>query len=164
MFKAGDAVIHPIRGAGIVIRIVERQWHGSNDLYYRIKLLGRPGTKLMIPTSAAETLGLRRAIPQTKIKSVWRVLRDDPSTLPANHKKRYKAVEEKLHTGNVFQVAEAVRDMTWRQRREGKLTTMGKRMYKEGMNILAGEIAAVQGVAIEDAEDQIRVKLEECLP
>ncbi|MEA3339554.1 MAG: hypothetical protein U9R15_06270, partial [Chloroflexota bacterium] len=68
---------------------------------------------------------------------------------PANHKKRYKAVEEKLHTGDVFQVAEAVRDMTWRQRREGKLTTMGKRMYKEGMNILAGEIAAVQGVAID---------------
>lgn len=163
IFKAGDAIIHPIRGAGVVVRIEERQWRGSNDLYYRIKLLGQPGTRLIIPISAVETLGLRRAIPHSKLKQVWRVLRADPGTLPADHKERYELLDNKLHTGDVFQVAEAVRDMAWRQQREGHLTTMGKQRYEEGMKMLAGELAAVQGVDLDDAETQIRAELMESL-
>jgi RNA polymerase-interacting CarD/CdnL/TRCF family regulator len=40
---------------------------------------------------------------------------------------------------------------------------MGKRKYKKGMQVLAGEIAAVQGVDLEDAEAQVRAKLMESL-
>jgi CarD family transcriptional regulator len=163
MFKAGDAIVHPVRGAGVVVRVEERQWRGSSDLYYRIRLLGQPTTKLMIPTGAAETIGLRRAIPRSKLKQVWRVLRAAPETLPTDHKKRYRLLEDKLHAGNVFQVAEVVRDMAWRQQQEGSLTTIGKRRYEEGMKILAGEIAAVQGVDLDDAEAQIRARLSESL-
>ncbi len=164
MFKVGDAIIHPVRGAGVVTRVEERQWRGDNDIYYRIKLLGQPGTKLMVPTSAAETIGLRRAIPPSKLEEVWRVLCDTPEKLPSNHKQRYKVLEDKLYTGDVFQVAEVVRDMTWRRYREGSLTTMGKRRYEKGLRMLAGEIAAVQGIDLSDAESQIRAKLEESLP
>jgi len=163
MFKAGDAIIHPVRGAGVVVRVEERQWRGSNDLYYRIKLLGQPGTRLMIPVCAAKTLGLRRVIPQSKLNKVWRVLRAAPRTLPADHKERCKLLDDKLHTGDVFQVAEVVRDMAWRQQRKGHLTTTGKRRYEEGMRILTGEIAAVQGVDLDDAEVQVSVTLRESL-
>ncbi len=163
MFKAGDAIIHPVRGAGVVVRVEERRWRGNSELYYRIELLGQPGTSLMVPISAAETLGLRRVIPQSKLDRVWRVLRAAPRTLPANHKERYELLDDKLHAGDVFQVAELVRDMTWRQQREGSLTTTGKQRYEEGMKILAGEIAAVQGVDLDDAEAQVRAKLRESL-
>ncbi len=164
MFEVGDAIIHPVRGAGVVERIEERQWRGGNDLYYTIKLLDQPGTKLMVPTGAAESIGLRRAIPESKIGSVWQVLHAAPKKLPANHKKRYKLLDNKLHTGNVFEVAEVVRDMAWRRQEEGNLTTMGKRRYGEGMRILAGEIAAVKGIEMEEAEAQIHAKLEESIP
>ena len=163
MFKAGDAIIHPVRGAGIVVRVEERQWRGSNDLYYRIELLGQPGTRLMIPVSAAKTLGLRRVIPQSKLSRVWRVLRADPRTLPADYKKRYKLLDDKLHTGDVLQVAEVVRDMAWRQQRKGRLTMTGKRRYEEGMRILAGEIAAVRSVDLDDAKAQVRARLTESM-
>jgi RNA polymerase-interacting CarD/CdnL/TRCF family regulator len=72
-------------------------------------------------------------------------------------------LEDKLHAGDVFQVAEVVRDMAWRQQQEGSLTTIGKRRYEEGMKILAGEIAAVQEVDLGDAEAQIRARLSESL-
>jgi CarD family transcriptional regulator len=163
MFEVGDAIIHPVRGAGVVERVEERPWRGSSDLYYRIKLLDQPGTKLMVPTSAAETIGLRRAIPESKLSKVWQVLHADPKNLPSNHKKRYKLLDNKLHTGNVFEVAEVVRDMAWRQQQEGNLTTMGKRRYGEGMRILAGEIAAVKGIELEEAEAQIRAKIQESI-
>jgi len=164
MFKAGDAIIHPFRGAGMVVRLEKRQRSGSSSLYYRIKLLGQPGTtSLMIPVSAADTMGLRRAIPPSKLNQVWHVLLAAPATLPADHKKRYQFLKDKLHTGDTIQVAEVVRDMAWRQEREGHLTTVGKRMYEEGMMLLAGEIAAVQDTELADAEVQIRARLRESL-
>ena len=164
MFEEGDAIVHPIRGVGVVVQVEERQWHGSNSLYYRVKLLNEEDTELMISVDLAKGLGLRRAIPRSKLKQVWRALCADPNKLPSNHKKRYKLVEDKLHAGDVFQVIEVVRDMAWRQRQEGRLNTMGKRMYDEGIGRLAGEIATAQNIDIKDAEVQLRAKLSESLP
>lgn len=161
MFKAGDPVVHPVRGAGVVVCVEERQWRGTNDKYYRIKLLGQPASSLMVPISVAKTIGLRRAIPQSELDRVWQVLCADPEALPADHRERYELLESKLYAGDVLQIAEAVRDMAWRQRREGSLTTRGKRIYKEGMMLLAGEVAATQGMALHDAEAQIRAKLKD---
>ncbi len=163
MFKPGDAIVHPVRGAGVVVRIEERQWRGKNDQYYRIQLLGQPGSSLMIPIGAVKTIGIRRAISRSKLSRVWRVLRADPGTLPSDHKERYQLLESKLHAGDIMQVAEAVRDMAWRQQIEGNLTTRGKRIYEEGMRLLAGEVAAAQGIDLSNAENQIRAKLWESL-
>ena len=161
MFKTGDPIVHPIRGAGVVIRVEERQWRGSDNLYYRIKLLGQPSSSLMIPITTAETIGLRRAILQSNLSRVWRVLRAEPGILPSNHKECYQLLEEKLHAGDVLKVAAVVRDMSWRQHQEGHLTTRGKQMYEEGMMLLAGELAASQSIDLLDAESQIRDKLSE---
>lgn len=159
MFKAGDAIVHPVRGAGMVVRVEERQWRGKSALYYRIELLGHPGTSLMIPVEVAKTVGLRRAIPRSKLKQVWRVLRADPNTLPTEHNERYQVIEERLHAGDIFQVAEAVRDMAWRKHQGSKLTTRGKQMYDEGVKLLAAEVAVTQGVALADADTEIRERL-----
>jgi RNA polymerase-interacting CarD/CdnL/TRCF family regulator len=163
MFKAGDAIIHPIRGAGVVVRIEERQWRGSDNLYYKVKLLSQPATKLMIPVNAAETLGLRPAIPRSKLGQVWRVLHSTSGTLPADHKERYQFLEGKLHAGDVLQVAEAVRDIAWRQQQGPNLTTQDKRIYEEGITLLTGEIAATQDIPLMDAEAEVRAKLREGL-
>jgi CarD family transcriptional regulator len=163
MFKAGDAIVHPIRGVGVVESIEKRQWRGSNDRYYRIKLLSEQTTSLMVPVSAAETLGLRRAIPPSKLKHVWRVLCADPRMLPTNHKRRYELLKDKLRGGDILQVAEVVRDTAWRQEQEGRLTTVGRRLYDKGIILLAGEIAAAQGIDLTAAEVQIRERLRESI-
>jgi len=117
----------------------------------------------MVPVSAAETIGLRRAMPRSKLKKIWGVLRTDAKALPADHKARYELLNGRLRAGDVFQVAEAVRDMAWRQKQVGSLTTQGKRIYEEAMRILSGEIAASQGIEMADAEAQVRARLGEIL-
>lgn len=159
LFKTGDAVVHPIRGAGIVMSVEERKWHGGKDRYYRIRLLGHPSTKLMIPTTAARQIGLRRAISKSKLGKLWHVLHSDPRKLPGDHKERYQVLKDRLATGDVFQVAEVVRDMAWRQHRENRLTTVGKQLYKQAIRLLAGEIAVTLGVGFEDAEVEVRQRL-----
>jgi CarD family transcriptional regulator len=117
----------------------------------------------MIPIEEADELGLRLAIQRSEVEQVWRVLRSEPEDLPSNHKTRHKLLREKLHAGDVFQVAEVLRDLTWRQREEDHLTTRGKRIYKEALMFLAGEVAAAKEVEVAEAEAQIREKLREIL-
>jgi CarD family transcriptional regulator len=162
-FGIGDVVVHPLRGAGVVEQIQERQWHGRNAVYYRIALLCQPGTSVMIPASAAAEVGLRRVVSQATLKKVWHVLCDVPRKLPPDHKDRYKVLEEKLHTGNVFKVAEAVRDMAWRQKQRGRLTLKGTRIYEKAIMLLAGEAAAVDGIDLIEAEARVRTTLRENL-
>lgn len=165
MFKKGDAVVHPIHGAGVIRGIVKRQWHGDdNALFYKIRLLSQPGSSLILPISAAKELGVRRAASQSRLRQVWRVLRTDPDDLPDEHKERYQMLENKLYTGDILLIAEAVRDMTWRQLSEGRLTTRGKRIYDEGMALLAGEIAVSQGIDVADAEAEVKARLTGGLP
>lgn len=161
MFDTGDTIVHPTHGVGIVVDIKERKWRGNNSLYYEIELLGRePSVSLMVPVEAAGTIGLRHAITEAKLKQVWRVLRSNPETLPTDHKTRYRFLKEKLYTGDVFQVAEIVRDLAWRQQKN-HLTARGKRVYKEGLMFLAGEVAAAQGIDVAEATTQVRTKLRE---
>jgi CarD family transcriptional regulator len=162
-FKIGDAVFHPVRGAGVVTAIQDRKWDGEKRRYYTIELLGHPGTRVMVSTSTTKEIGLRHAMSQAKLKRVWRVLRGAPQKLPEDHKDRYAVIEEKLHSGDTFEVAEAVRDMAWRRHEQGKLTTKGKRIYEEALMLLAGEIAAVQEIKMEEAEGQVCEQLQERL-
>jgi len=160
MFNTGDAIVHPTRGVGVVVDIQEREWQGSTSQYYQIELLGRePSLKLMIPMKEAGELGLRLAIQESEVHRVWRVLCLGPEELPANHKTRHKLLREKLHAGDVFQTAEVLRDLTWREKEEDHLTTRGRRIYEEALTFLAGELAAAQEVGVEEAKAQIREKL-----
>ena len=68
-----------------------------------------------------------------------------------------------IHGNDVFQVAEAVRDMAWRQRIKGKLTSVGRQLFEAGLMLLAGEVAAARGIDFEDAENQVKSRLTESM-
>ena len=163
MFEVGDAVVHPIRGAGVVTDIEELRRDGHNKAYYRIRLLSQVRTNLMIPVKDAAARGLRRAIRRSKLNRVWHVLRASPDKLPADYEKRHELLERRLCSGDLFQIAEAVRDLAWRQHKENGLTVTGRRLYRRGIKLLAGEVAAAQGTDLTDGEAQVRNQLWEVM-
>jgi RNA polymerase-interacting CarD/CdnL/TRCF family regulator len=164
MFQVGDAVVHPVRGTGVVVGFEELQQQENSRLYYVIELLGLPESSLLIPVKSAEKKNLRPVIPEAQLDQVWKVLDDQPAVLPSEHKTRYKLLEDKFQSGDTLLIAEAVRDMTWRQQHDKGLTGRGQRIFQRGMRLLAAEVAATQGIELQDAEDQIRHRLEESLP
>jgi CarD family transcriptional regulator len=159
MFEVGDAVVHPIRGAGVVTDIEELQRDGGNKAYYRIKLLSQVRTNLMIPVKDAATRGLRRAIQRSKLSRVWRVLLAEPKRLPADHKTRSELLEEKLQSGDLFQIAGAVRDLTRRLQKQNSPTVGDRRKYRKGIKLLAAEIAAARDDDPAHVEAQVRSRL-----
>ena len=159
MFETSDVVVHPIRGAGVVTGVEEREWRESAVSYYRIELVDPPGTDLWIPTSTAEEIGLRRAISHSELDQLWRVLRDEPNELPDNPKERLALLEQHISSGLVLQIAEAVRDISWRGQQR-KLRAASEQLFDRGMTLIAGEISIVQHIRLTEAKNQIHAQLQ----
>jgi len=96
------------------------------------------------------------------MEQLWRVLLAAPANLPDKHKELQLFLLDKLGTGDIFQVAEVVRDLAWRKWKT-RLGITAKQLYDEGIRLLVGEIAATQGIGFADAETQVRAKLREHL-
>jgi CarD family transcriptional regulator len=159
-FQVGETVVHPNYGAGVITEIKERRSLGAGKRYYSIELLGDPGTTVMVPLVNEEKVGLRQPISRTKLSYLWGILRAEPQVLPDEHKERYAVIEDRLQDGDIFQIAEAVRDLAWRREEKRHLTTVGKRLYETGLGFLASELAGVQGSDVDAAEAQIAARLE----
>jgi CarD family transcriptional regulator len=159
-FQIGETVVHPHYGAGVITEIQERHSLGPSRRYYSIRLLGDLQTTVMVPLGKEESVGLRQPIAKAGLSRLWRILRGEPQSLPDEHKKRYAVIEGKLHEGDVFQIAEAVRDLAWRREEKRSLTKVGERLYEAGLGFLASELAGVQGSDVNAAEAQIAERLE----
>lgn len=159
MFDVGDAVYHPTNGAGVIANLQSMPTLRKGQRFYKIRMLGKGKTVLMVPVSKAEELGLRRAVSKEMVREVLEVLAADPTDLPKKHKRRYKVCQDKLDTADTIQIAEVVRDLTWRRLKNDKLNVPGRRIYKKALKLLVGELAVAQDVSLQDAEEQINEAL-----
>ena len=162
MFRVGETVVHPGHGPGEVVAVRELSSLGRNGSYYRIRLLGEAGT-IWVPVENAEEQGVRRPVRKSRLPQVWRLLRGQPGDLPSDHKKRYAHVREQIEGGGVCGIAEALRDLQWKNIHVRKLTMEGKRLYDKGMRLLATEIALVRGHDTEAVESKIARTLQKNL-
>ncbi|NPV52352.1 MAG: CarD family transcriptional regulator [Firmicutes bacterium] len=143
MFNVGDKVVYPMHGAGVIEAIEEREVLGERQKYYVMRIpLGE--MKVMVPTRNVEEVGLRGVIDREDVKKVFEVLRGAKTKMSSNWNRRYKANLEKIKSGNVFEVAEVVRNLSQRDREKG-LSTGEKRMLESARQILISELVLAQG-------------------
>jgi RNA polymerase-interacting CarD/CdnL/TRCF family regulator len=95
---------------------------------------------------------------------VWDVLNAPPRSLPRKYQVRHPLLRDKLHSGDARQVAEALRDLAWRRKKKGHLTAIDRRLYREGVGLLAGEIAAVRDIDLMDAKLRVWKEIRDGLP
>jgi CarD family transcriptional regulator len=158
-FEEGDKVVYPHHGAGLVMTKETRELMGSEREYLTIKILHNELT-VMVPTENAGKAGLRRVIDEEEIKKVTNVLTDDVSEMPKNWNRRFKYNREKIKTGDVFELAEVVRNLAIREMEKG-LSTGEKQMYTRAKKILASEFMYALDKDEEGAEEYLDGLLEE---
>ncbi len=132
---------------------------GETRDYLTIKILHNDMT-VMVPCENAALAGLRRVIDEEEIKKVTRVLTDDVSEMPKNWNRRFKYNREKIKTGDIFEIAEVVRNLAIREMDKG-LSTGEKQMYTRAKKILASEFMYALEKDEEGAEEYIDTLLEE---
>ena len=67
------------------------------------------------------------------------MLRDDVSEMPKNWNRRFKHNRDKIKTGDIYELAEVVRNLAIREHEKG-LSTGEKQMFTRAKKILASEL------------------------
>ena len=158
-YEIGDHVVYPHHGAGKILKKEVKEVLGEKREYLTIKILHNDMT-VMVPCENAGKAGLRRVIGEEAVEKVLSVLRDDVSQMPKNWNRRFKHNREKIKTGDVFELAEVVRNLAIRETEKG-LSTGEKQMYTRAKKILASELMYALEMREEEAESHLEQLIEE---
>ncbi|MDD3840728.1 MAG: CarD family transcriptional regulator [Clostridia bacterium] len=153
MFKVGDKVVYPMHGAGIIEAIEEKEILGDKKRYYVLRMpIG--DMKVMIPMDNIDDIGIRDVIGDSDVEKVMEVLNGEETEMPSNWNRRYRANLEKIRSGDIFQVADVVRNLILRDREKG-LSTGERKMLNNAKRILVSELVLVKECDESDAENLI---------
>ncbi len=152
-FECGDNVVYPHHGAGKVLKKESKLMFGQERIYLTIKILHNDMT-VMVPSENAAKAGLRRVIDEETVLKVLAVLQDDVSEMPKNWNRRFKHNRDKIKTGDIYELAEVVRNLAVREHHKG-LSTGEKQMFTRTKKILASELMYALEMEEEEAEEHL---------
>ena len=156
MFKVGDKVVYPMHGAGSIKEITNRTIENETYSYYTIEMPGE--VKVFVPTAKAEEIGLRSIIDKETAGKVISVLEQDSTEMSMKWNKRYRDNVEKLKTGDVFEVADIVRNLSFKQKEKG-LSTTEKKMLNNAKQILVSELVLSEEMEQKAVEELVENKI-----
>src|SRR6476659_1255925 len=152
-FDVGDKVVYPHHGAATIERREKKEAFGEKRDYLVLRLAYGDLT-LMVPADNAEEIGLREVINDEEVEEVFAVLRKKEARMPTNWSRRFKNHVEKLKSGDIYQVAEVVRNLSIREADKG-LSAGEKRMLARARQILVSELTFALNVDEEAAESRL---------
>ena len=137
MFNIGDKIVYPMHGAGVIDSIEEKDILGEKQSYY---ILSMPGeVKVMVPIDKAEQVGVRNIIDKSSADKVFSLLSQDETEMDKNWNKRYRDNMEKLKSGDIYEIADVVRNLSFKQKEKG-LSTGEKKMLVNAKQILVSDL------------------------
>ena len=151
-FKKGDTVIYPQHGACKVeaIRKEDPLNTGKQQEYLVLRTVIGDMT-LRVPMSKVDEVGVRPPVSPDELEDLVAVLAKADPRVPSNWSRRFKNHQEKLKSGDVYQVAEVVRNLAARNR-DASLSAAERTMYERARVNLISEIAPALKVTTDEAE------------
>lgn len=157
MFRAGDKIVHPMHGAGVVESIVEQKVNGVSREYYVLRLPVR-SMVVMIPTDNSVEIGVRPIIDSAQADQLLEQISAIQVEFDPNWNRRYRENMERLKSGNLLEVARVIKGLVLRDAERG-LSTGERKMLHSAKEILISEIVLAQCVSYEDVEERINQAL-----
>ena len=157
MYSAGDKILYPMHGAGIIRQKKTCTILGEVKDYY---LLHVPcgDMEVMIPVDACDDIGVRPVGTQEEIEKAISVLGQETTEMSGNWSKRYRENTEKMKSGDILCVAEVVRNLT-RSDRKSRLSAGEKKMLSNAKLILQSEFMLGLDVTEEEALEMIEAAI-----
>lgn len=156
MFNVGDKIVYPMHGAGTIDAIEEKDILGEKQAYYIIKMPGE--VKVMVPTAKAEEIGVRNIINKENAGKVFEILEENETEMSNNWNKRYRDNMEKMKSGDIYEVADVVRNLSFKQKEKG-LSTGEKKMLNNAKQILVSELVLAEHASEEEVVNLIDNKI-----
>ncbi|HIU51372.1 MAG TPA: CarD family transcriptional regulator [Candidatus Merdicola faecigallinarum] len=156
MFNVGDKIVYPMHGAGVIDAIEEKDILGEKQAYYILKMPGE--VKVMVPTKKAEEIGVREIIDKNSAEKVFSVLESNETEMSMNWNKRYRDNMDKMKSGDIYEVADVVRNLSFKQKEKG-LSTGEKKMLNNAKQILVSELVLTEHSSKDEIEELIDNKI-----
>ena len=156
MYNVGDKIVYPMNGAGVIDSIEEKDILGEKQSYYILKMPGE--VKVMVPIATAEQHGIRNVIDTEEANQVIKVLEQDETEMEKNWNKRYRDNMDKMKSGNIYEVADVVRNLSFKQKEKG-LSTGEKKMLNNAKQILVSELVLAEHASQEEVEKLVDNKI-----
>jgi CarD family transcriptional regulator len=157
-FKVGDKVVYPHHGAATIVKRERIDFAGEKQEYFVLEIVTDQLT-LRVPVANAIDRGVRPVITKNKARQVFAVFKAEPQEAGANWSRWYKLLTEKINSGDIFQVAEVVRDLTYAQQIKG-ISPALKRMLSKARLIIVSELQ----FSLDLSEEDTIKKLDRALP
>jgi CarD family transcriptional regulator len=157
-FKVGDKVVYPHHGAAVITKKERRVFNNSRADFFVLEV-AIDQLILRVPVESAADLGVRPVISKTAARKVLAVFKTEPEEAGANWSRWYKLLTEKIQSGDIYQVAEVVRDLTFAQQTKG-ISPALKRMLSKARLILSSELRFV----LDLSEEEAMKRLDKALP
>ena len=156
MFNVGDKIVYPMHGAGTIDSIEEKDILGEKQSYYILKMPGE--VKVMVPTAKAEEAGVRSIIDKSAAEKVFTVLEQDETEMEKNWNKRYRENMDKMKSGDIYEIADVVRNLSFKQKEKG-LSTGEKKMLNNAKQILVSELVLAEHASQDEVEQLVENKI-----
>jgi CarD family transcriptional regulator len=130
----------------------------AEEKEYLVLRMAHGELTLSVPSDNAETVGMRRPIAREDVEDLYQVLAKRDVREPSNWSRRFKNHQEKLKSGDVYQVAEVVRNLALREADRG-LSAGEKSMLAKARSVLVSELSFALDVSEDDALDQVNAQL-----
>jgi CarD family transcriptional regulator len=157
-FRIGSTVVYPAHGTAKVVGRSTRKVDGEDVAYLELEVAGDDNARtssvmrLSVPEERAEPIGVRPVIGADEADEVLAVLAARNVRVPTNWSRRFKNHQEKLKSGDIYELAEVVRNLAVRaDTSAGGLSTAEKAMQERARRILASELAVSWGVSYDEA-------------
>ncbi len=156
-YGVGDKVVHPQHGAATIAKRLKREFAGEIRDYFVLDIATESLT-VMVPVDKIDSV-VRSVISKTQSRHVLNSLREEPQEAGANWSRWYKVLTEKMYSGDINQVAEVVRDLTFAQQTKG-ISPALKRMLSKARMTLISELS----FSLEVDEEEATRRLDKALP
>ncbi len=156
-FDVGDRVIYPHHGAAMITQRESRSAFGE-EKEYLILQTAHGDLTLSVPTDMVDEVGMRPPIDEDDVEDLFELLAKKDVREPANWSRRFKNHQEKLKSGDIYQVAEVVRNLALRDSAKG-LSAGEKSMLDKSRQILISELSISMDVTEDEALEQVAQRL-----
>jgi CarD family transcriptional regulator len=156
-FKAGDFVVYPAHGVGVVTGIEKQEIAGA-ELELFVIHFDQDKLTLRVPTMKAGEVGMRKLSDKKLVSKATTLLKGKPRVKRTMWSRRAQEYEAKINSGCLISVSEVVRDL-YRGEDQPEQSYSERQLYEAALDRMAREVAAVGKSTYKEAVD----KLEEIL-
>jgi CarD family transcriptional regulator len=156
-YKAGEFIVYPAHGVGVIVGIEEQEVAGIKLELFLISF-EKDKMKLRVPVAKANAVGMRKLSDAATVKKALETIRGRARVKRTMWSRRAQEYEAKINSGDLIAISEVVRDL-FRSDTQPEQSYSERQLYEAALDRMSREIAAVLEISETEAVQQIEQNL-----